>query len=108
MWHSSFNHGYRFNEVQAISQSNLQFRSANAVTAGGLYFSTFFGGDDESWAPPSTTHAYFRNFRLWGSSTPSNLTGSTVSAATSTHGALGVTWMVGIVGLAVALGIAGI
>jgi hypothetical protein len=95
-----------FNEVQAISQTNLQFRSSSAVTAGGLYFSTFFGGNDESWSPPSTTNAYFRNFRLWGSSAPSNLTGSTaVNAATSTHRVLGTTWMVGVVGLAVVLGI---
>ncbi|TFK54226.1 polysaccharide lyase family 14 protein [Heliocybe sulcata] len=70
-----------YNDVHAISQQNLQLRSSNAVTAGGLYLSTFFGGSDSSWATPETTHTYFRNFRLWGSTSPSNLTGSKVSAA---------------------------
>jgi len=97
-----------FNDVQALSQSNLQFRSASAVTAGGLYLSTFFGGSDGSWSPTSTTHTYFRNFRLWGGSAPSNLTGSTVSAATSTHGTLGASWVASVVGFAVAIGITGI
>ena len=42
---------------------------------------TFFGGDDSSWATPQTVHTYFRNIQLWGSSSPSNLTGTVVSAA---------------------------
>ncbi|EPQ57534.1 hypothetical protein GLOTRDRAFT_137841 [Gloeophyllum trabeum ATCC 11539] len=70
-----------YNDVHAISQDKLQLRSSDVVTAGGLYLSTFFGGSDYSWATPQTTHTYFRNFRLWGSSSPSNLTGSKVSAA---------------------------
>jgi len=89
-----------YNDVKAITQSNLQLRSSSSVTAGGLYLSTFFGGNDESWSPPSDTHTYFRNFRLWGSSAPSNLTGSTVSAATSTHKAPGAIWLIGVVSLA--------
>jgi len=97
-----------FNDVKAISQTNLQFRSSNIVSAGGLYISTFFGGSDLSWAPPATTHSYFRNFRLWGSTSPSNLTGAVVSAATSTHGAPGMTWMVCTFGFAAALATTGI
>jgi len=92
-----------FNDVQAISQTNLQFRSGNDVTVGGLYLSTFFGGNDDTWAAASTTHSYFRNFRLWGNSAPSNLTGAHVSAAVHTYGhALGWSWLVGIMVLRLA------
>jgi hypothetical protein len=62
------------NDVLAISQSNLQIRAADSVAANGFYFSTFFGGSDSSWATPVTTHTYFRNIRLWGSSSAANLT----------------------------------
>jgi hypothetical protein len=56
------------NDTLVISQSNLQIRAADSVAANGFYFSTFFGGSDSSWATPVTTHTYFRNIRLWGSS----------------------------------------
>jgi len=113
---SSFRFGIRglcngcdsFNDAHAISQSNLQFRSANDVSAGGLYLSTFFGGSDGSWAPRVDAHTYFRNFRLWGGSAPSNLTGAHVSAAMFAHRAPRATWVVGIACLSVVLGIAGI
>ena len=42
-------------------------------------------GSDTSWATHVTTHTYFRNVQLWGSSSPSNLTGSLVSDASATH-----------------------
>jgi len=71
-----------FNDVQGISQGNLQLRGGTDINIGGLYFSTFFGGSDSSWATPQTTHTYFRNFQMWGSSAPSNLTGQKVSGAT--------------------------
>ncbi|KAK7057178.1 hypothetical protein R3P38DRAFT_2839757 [Favolaschia claudopus] len=67
-----------FNNVQAFAQQNLQIRASDSVTAGGLFFSTFFGGSDSSWATPDTTHTYFRNFELWGSNKPSTLTGAKV------------------------------
>ncbi|KAI0063587.1 hypothetical protein BV25DRAFT_1824143 [Artomyces pyxidatus] len=72
-----------FNDVEAFSQNNLDFRSSDAITAGGMYFSTFFGGDDPSWAPPNTTHTYFRNFQLFAGTAPSDLKGSKVNGAAS-------------------------
>ena len=30
----------------------------------GIFFSTFYGGGDSSWACPADTHTYYRNFRL--------------------------------------------
>lgn len=98
---------HSYNDVHAITQSNLQFRASSSVNAGGLYLSTFFGGNDNTWSAPSTTHSYFRNFRLWGSSAPSNLTGSTVSAGGRVHGGVtGWSWVMGGVGILLGLGFA--
>ncbi|KAK0485961.1 polysaccharide lyase family 14 protein [Armillaria novae-zelandiae] len=72
-----------YNNVEVISQTDLQFRSSSSVNAGGMYFSTFFGGSDDSWATPSTTHTYFRNITMWGGSNASNLTGAEVTSAAS-------------------------
>ncbi|KAH9940513.1 uncharacterized protein BXZ73DRAFT_42689 [Epithele typhae] len=74
-----------FNNVQALSEDVLYYRSVSSLSVGGMYFSTFFGGSDDSWAPPSDSNAYFRNIELWGSSAASNLTGATVSAAPASH-----------------------
>ncbi|KIK67412.1 polysaccharide lyase family 14 protein [Collybiopsis luxurians FD-317 M1] len=63
-----------FNDLQVISKQNIQFRKGSAVNANGLYFSTFFGGSDDSWATPNTTHTYYRNFQLWAGGNPSNST----------------------------------
>ncbi|KAL4254990.1 hypothetical protein ABKN59_003937 [Abortiporus biennis] len=70
-----------YNNVLALKQQDLVYRTTSDVDIGGLYFSTFFGGDDSSWAPSQTTHSYFRNFQFYGSSASSNLTST--SAATS-------------------------
>ena len=42
----------------------LQFRNVPTLTTDGLFFSTFFGGNDTSWASPVTTHADFADFRI--------------------------------------------
>ncbi|THG94548.1 hypothetical protein EW145_g8118 [Phellinidium pouzarii] len=84
-----------FNDVLAISQNGVQFRTSDSVTAGGFfllvstftlhsktkntpdnYLRTFFGGDDSSWATPNDTHTYFRNIAMWGSSSPSTMSSS--------------------------------
>nr|GAT56371.1 predicted protein [Mycena chlorophos] len=70
-----------FNDVQALQQPDMQIRTTTNLSINGMYFSTFFGGSDSSWATPNTTHTYFRNIQLWAGSNPSNLTGSVVSSA---------------------------
>ena len=70
-----------YNNVRALDEQALQYRGDSNIDIGGLYFSTFFGGSDSSWAPSSDMNAYFRNIQMWGSSSPSNLTGSQVSGA---------------------------
>ncbi|KAF9788120.1 hypothetical protein BJ322DRAFT_607095 [Thelephora terrestris] len=63
-----------YNDVLAITHQNLQFHGTFDLSIGGLFFSTFYGGSDSSWAPSNTTHAYFRNVQLWGGSSASSLT----------------------------------
>ncbi|KZS98335.1 hypothetical protein SISNIDRAFT_422157 [Sistotremastrum niveocremeum HHB9708] len=75
--------GLYFNDVQAISQSGLQIRTADTVNATGLFFSTFFGGADSSWATPTDQHTYFRNMNIWASPAGSNLTASSPESSTS-------------------------
>ena len=91
-----------YNNVQALDEQALQYRAASSVSVGGLYFSTFYGGSDSSWAPSSDTNAYFRNFQLWGSSAASNLTGAKVSGAQSLVGMrpAALTWAAGAIALA--------
>jgi len=60
-----------YNDQLVATQQGLRFRSGLGVNVGGLYFSTFFGGNDTSWSTPQTTHTYFRNIGLWGSTAPS-------------------------------------
>ncbi|KAG1716627.1 hypothetical protein ID866_505 [Astraeus odoratus] len=69
-----------FNDVHVLSQQNLQFRSGTGVDIGGMFFSTFFGGSDSSWATPKAVNTYYRDFQLYGSSAPSNLTGKRASS----------------------------
>ncbi|KXN90595.1 hypothetical protein AN958_03835 [Leucoagaricus sp. SymC.cos] len=70
-----------YNDRLAISRQGLQIRASDTLFINGLFFSTFFGGSDSSWATPTTQHTYFRNIQLWGSSAMSNLTGQSVKSA---------------------------
>ncbi|KAF8070127.1 polysaccharide lyase family 14 protein [Lyophyllum atratum] len=78
-----------YNDLQAINQQNLQIRSASSVAANGFYFSTFFGGSDDSWATPKSVHTYYRNIVMYGGSAPSNLTGQPVKGAAGRVTSLG-------------------
>jgi len=73
-----------YNNVKALEERTLEYRSSSDIAIGGLFFSTFFGGDDPSWSTPQTVHTYFRNFQMWGSSAPSNISGPMVNAAPPT------------------------
>ncbi|KAF5370786.1 hypothetical protein D9758_001806 [Tetrapyrgos nigripes] len=72
-----------YNDLLLISQQNLQFRSGPEVSANGLFFSTFFGGSDDTWATPQATHTYFRNIKLWGGTRSSSLSGLPVKSPAS-------------------------
>ena len=55
-------------DSQAVfEQQQLFFRSVPDLRIEGVFFSTFFGGGDPSWAPPRDTHADFAAFATSGS-----------------------------------------
>jgi len=82
-----------YNDVKAIDQADLHFGNVSDLTIGGAFLSTFFGGNDATWAPAADTHSYFRNFQLWGSSGPSTLTPTNGAPALS----LSLSWFLSIV-----------
>ncbi len=43
---------------------NLNFRTTDALKINGVFFDTFFGGDDTSWVTPVDTHIDFGNFAI--------------------------------------------
>jgi len=47
-----------------IHVTNIIMRHSNAFAIDGLFFSTFYGGGDSSWACPHDTYTYYRNFRI--------------------------------------------
>ena len=49
---------------QVFSQKNFVFRTTEALKIDGVFFSTYFGGNDASWATPKTTVAYVTNFEV--------------------------------------------
>lgn len=65
-----------FNGVKAFELGNLVIRNSGDIASiGGLYFSTFFGGYDSSWATETQQFSYFRNMQLWAGLGASNTTG---------------------------------
>ncbi|XP_064610897.1 uncharacterized protein LOC135475086 [Liolophura sinensis] len=52
------------NGSQVYYKSNLRLRNSSSVKIDGMFFSTFFGGSDSSWATPVNTYTYFRNFKM--------------------------------------------
>lgn len=47
-----------------IEENEVLFRTVDTLKIDGIFFSTFFGGSDSSWATPKTTYVYFDNFKL--------------------------------------------
>ena len=49
---------------QVLDQTGLQFRSSPSLQVDGLFFSTFFGGSDTTWASPVDQYADFAGFTI--------------------------------------------
>ena len=47
-----------------LEQKNLVFRTVPELKIDGIFFSTFFGGGDRSWATPKDTEIDFANFEV--------------------------------------------
>ena len=52
------------NGVPALDATGLTFRTVNSLQTDGLYFSTFFGGSDPTWATPQTQYTDFAGFGI--------------------------------------------
>ncbi len=50
--------------VEALKAEGLRFRDVGSLRVDGLYFSTFFGGGDLSWAPSEDQTIWFDDFVL--------------------------------------------
>lgn len=46
----------------ALDRKDLRFRDVTSFAIDGFYFSTFFGGDDPTWAPSKDSYVYFDDF----------------------------------------------
>jgi hypothetical protein len=53
-----------------LDRGGLEFRSTDQLRIDGVFFSTFFGGGDSSWASPADQHADFAGFALTEGSAP--------------------------------------
>ena len=54
----------RQNGIRVFEQTGLTFRTTPSLRIEGLFFSTFFGGGDASWATPRDQYADFAGFEL--------------------------------------------
>lgn len=53
-----------FNQKLVLEEKNLYFRSTTDLKIEGIFFSTFFGGHDDSWNSPVDTFIDFANFAV--------------------------------------------
>jgi len=51
-------------EKPMLDQGGLLFRTVDSLKIEGLFFSTFFGGDDRTWAAPGDTYVDFARFAV--------------------------------------------
>ena len=52
------------NDTLVIEQTDLRFRTTDSLQIDGIFFSTFFGGGDPSWATPQDTYIDFAEFAV--------------------------------------------
>lgn len=53
-----------FDGKQVLNQRQLTFRTTDRLKIEGIFFSTFFGGDDPSWATPKEVYVDFADFSI--------------------------------------------
>lgn len=94
-----------YNGVPALNFTNVEIRKSDTLASiGGLYFSTFFGGDDSSWATPTDQFAYFKNMQLFAGTGAATGEGRP-SGSSRTSSVIGGTWVIGAAALLVAMGL---
>lgn len=94
-----------YNGANAIRFTNLALRTSSSIASiNGLFFSTFFGGDDASWATPTNQYTYFRNIHMYAGSGAATGDGVAITSAagrsiSAQGGSLGV--LAGVLAVAV-------
>ncbi|MBD3267407.1 hypothetical protein GF373_12125 [bacterium] len=73
-----------FDGQKTLTQNNIRFRVAEKGLIDSLYFSTFHGGNSDSWAPRVDCAAFFDNFTI-EKTKPKYLNKKTSKAKTDTH-----------------------
>lgn len=53
-----------FDGVKVLSSNTMLYRKTADIYINLFYFSTFYGGADQSWAPSSDQYMYYDNFRI--------------------------------------------
>lgn len=48
-----------------INETNVNYRTTDSLAVRGIFFSTFFGGSDPSWASPRDQHVDFADFAVF-------------------------------------------
>ena len=92
-----------YNGVQAMSFQNLELRSASSLSGiNGMFFSTFFGGSDSSWATPEDQYTYFRNMQLFAGTGAATGSGSKIGSAGRSLEKSPIVWAIaGLVGVVI-------
>ncbi|GAA5895875.1 hypothetical protein JCM8208_005111 [Rhodotorula glutinis] len=68
------------NDTLEAAHSGIVWRTNESVSISSVFFSTFFGGSDDSYNSRGGDSSYFRRFEVWSSTFPSNTSGPTVEA----------------------------
>lgn len=85
-----------YNGVPALNFTNVEIRSSDTLASiGGLYFSTFFGGDDVSWATPTDQFTYYKNMVVYAGQGESTGKGKKSSASRIASWGTALTLVVG-------------
>ena len=85
-----------YNGVPALNFTNLELRSSDTLSSiGGLYFSTFFGGDDVSWATPTEQFSYYKNMAVYAGQGQSTGEGAKSSAGRVSGWGAGLVLLIG-------------
>jgi hypothetical protein len=50
--------------TQTFSEEGMRYRTVADLRIDGIFFSTFYGGADPSWAPSTDQHADFAGFAV--------------------------------------------
>jgi endoglucanase len=53
-----------FDDQLVLNETDLTYRTTDDLQIDGIFFSTFFGGGDSSWATPEDVYADFANFSV--------------------------------------------